>query len=125
MKAHQFIKVILGIVIFLFGTALAYFTANYLDHQKIFDYWSTLAIFAGGYAAIGIVVASIFPISLGFLFGADTLLLNILYENYGKFPNIYKTILLGFILLVLYVTAYLKTKDAPTSFPPPAQMPTA
>jgi len=111
MKNTSMIKVAFGGIIFLFSVALAYFTANYFDANGSIDYWPALAAFAGVYVLIGIVVASVFAVSLGFLFSADVLILHLLIENYGKYANVYKATIIGVILLVLYIFTWLKLKD--------------
>lgn len=110
MNNHS-IKVLFGLVIFLFGVALAIFTAVYLRDGSYFDYWGTIAIFAGAYVLIGIAVSMIFPISLGFLFSADVLILYLLFHYYGDWADILKLIVIGFILAVLYLTSAFFLKD--------------
>ncbi len=114
------LKLVFGLVIFLFSTALAYFTANFAKTTGSFDYWGTIAIFACLYVVIGIAVASVFAVSLGFLFGADVLILSLLVQYYGAWALPLKLTVIGVILLVLYVVASLKLKD-PES--PPGPMP--
>ena len=112
------IKVIFGLIIFMFSLALVYFTANYVEHNKIFDFWSTLAICAGIYIIIGIAVYQIFSISLGFLFAADVLIIHLLLENFGDIPDILKTTIIAVILIVLYSFAWPKMKDqTPSTLP--------
>jgi len=132
------IKIVLGAVIFLFSLALAYFSASYLDQSQVSSgllgfgyahsstYWVVLAAFAGGYVLVGILISFVIPLSLGFLFSADILLLNILFEQYGKIGEVYKVLLVAFILFILYIFAWLKLGDEPpASYPTtsPAQVP--
>jgi hypothetical protein len=96
-------KILFGIVIFLFSVALAYFTANYMSTNVIFDYWGTVAIFACAYVVLGIAIVMIFPISLGFLFAADVLILNLLVNYYGAWADVLKLTTIGGVLVVLYI----------------------
>lgn len=117
------LKIIFGVLIFAFSLALAYFTASYVDKNKIFDYWGTLLLFAAVYIIVGIVVSKIFPISLGFLFSADILILNVLFENFGDWLDITKAFILSIILLILYLVAWFKFQDEavnPQSFSEPS-----
>lgn len=115
---NQLAKALFGLVIFLFSVALAYFTANYLSTNNLFDYWGTIAIFAGVYVVIGMAVSMIFSISLGFLFAADVLILNLLYKYYGNWADALKLLVIGIILIVLYVVAYVGLRDRTESAPP-------
>ncbi len=108
---NQGLKIVFGLVIFLFSLALAYFTANYLSSSNLFDYWGTIAIFAGAYVLIGILVASIYSISLGFLFSADVLIVHLLFQYYGQWADIIKVIIVGGILIVLYITSGISLMD--------------
>jgi hypothetical protein len=109
------LKIVLGLVIFMFSLALAYFTASYVDENHLFDYWSALAIAAGLYVVIGVGVSQVFSISLGFLFAADVLILHVLSDKYEQIPPLSKTLLLGFIIVVLYVFAWNKLEDKPST----------
>jgi uncharacterized membrane protein YcjF (UPF0283 family) len=75
------IKFMFGLIIFLFSLALVYFTADYVDQGNIFDYWMTLFISSVAFIVIGIIVYHILPVSLGFLFAADVLILHLIIEN--------------------------------------------
>ncbi len=108
---NQPIKIVFGLIIFLFGSALAYFTANYVSASHVFDYWGTIAIFTGAYILAGIVVSSIFSVSLGFLFAADVLLLNLMMQYYGQWATNLKFLVIGFIIVVLYLAAGMRLKD--------------
>jgi len=111
-------KILFGIVIFLFSVALAYFTANYLSTTGAFDYWGTLALFACAYAVVGIGIVMIFPISLGFLFSADVLILHLLINYYGEWADVLKLITVGAVILILYIACaeWLKdVEEAPVS----------
>ena len=108
---NNLLKIIFGLIIFLFGLSLAYFTASYLSKAQDFDRWLTLAIFSLVYIGIGVGVYSVFPISLGFLFGADVLLLNLLSMQYGDFPNAATVLILGIVLVVLYIFSWYRFKD--------------
>ncbi len=108
---NQGLKTVFGLVIFLFSSALAYFTANYLATMAIFNYWGVLAIFAGAYVLIGIVIASIYSISLGFLFSADVLIISLLFQYYGQWADFLKVIIVGIVLIVLYIAAGISLED--------------
>ncbi len=110
---NQGLKVVFGLIVFLFSGALAYFTATYLSDNHMFDYWGALAIFAGAYVLVGILVSMVFSISLGFLFAADVLILNLLHQYYGEWANELKLTLIGVILLILYVSSAMRFKDEP------------
>src|SRR3989344_997171 len=105
------VKIIFGIVIFMFSLALAYFTASYVNKEQLFDYWTTLLMFAVVYVAVGIAVYRVFPVSLGFLFSADVLILHLLFENFGTIPNVAKTLIIGLALVTLYGFAWMNMKD--------------
>jgi|SRR3989344_4839609 len=111
MTKNDIVKLILGLVILVFSTTFAYFTARYLDKNAIFDYWPTLTLFAIGYILVGLISAYVYPISLGFLFSATILLIHNLGDNFGEFASIQKTIIVGFALIVLYLFAWHKLKD--------------
>ena len=122
IKKDEFLKVIFGLIIFLFSVALAYFTATYVQKSIDFDYWNVLLLFAGVYLVVGLITVKIYPISLGFLFSADVLILNNLYENFGNWDDIVKTLIVGGILIVLYLIAWFVladkedvVKDGPTA----------
>jgi hypothetical protein len=117
---NQSLKLLFGLMIFLFSIALAYFTANYVSSNNYFDYWGTLAIFAGAYIVIGIAVSMIFSISLGFLFAADILVLHLLFQYYGQWADVVKLILIGAILIVLYIFAGVLLGDEDTGASAPA-----
>ncbi|MFH1112169.1 MAG: hypothetical protein V1712_03860 [Patescibacteria group bacterium] len=106
------LKVVLGIIIFAFSLAFAYFLAAYTDRHLIFDYWGTLIIFAGLYIVVGIVIVNIFPISLGFLFSADILVLHALMENFGDLNEGVKALIIGLMLVVLYLIAWIWFPDS-------------
>lgn len=132
---NQGTKVAFGIIIFLFSVALAYFTAWYFEGQSggtvgrhafrgpfmgypygqntpgIEAFWITLLIFGGAYILIGILVARIFPVSLGFLFSADVVLLHALNDQYHGLNNGIKSLLIFVLLIALYTFAYLKLKN--------------
>ncbi len=109
------LKLVFGLVIFLFSTALAYFTASYVKTTGSFDYWGAIAIFACVYVLVGIVVASVFAVSLGFLFGADILIFSLLVQYYGTWALPLKLTVIGAILIILYAVAALKMKDRSAS----------
>ena len=108
---NQGLKLVFGLVIFLFGSALAYFTANYLSTNAIFNYWGTVAIFAGAYVLIGIIIASIYSISLGFLFSADVLIISLLFQYYGQWADFLKVMIVGVVLIVLYIASGINLAD--------------
>lgn len=100
------LKMVFGLIIFMFALALAYFTANYLNSNTLFDYWLTLASAAALYTIIGILVSMIYPVSLGFLFAADVLILNVLDEKYSLIDSAYKAAFLLLIIVILYVASW-------------------
>ena len=122
MKNNHLAKLLFGVVIFLFSVALAYFTANYLSTNNYFDYWGTIAIFACAYVLIGIAIVMIFPISLGFLFAADVLVLHLLFNYYGTWADVLKFSVIGAVLLVLYAAAAIWLKDVPKDAPVQTQV---
>ena len=105
------LKFFFGLMVFAFSLALAYFTATYLRNEAAFDYWGALLVFAGVYIAVGILVSMIYPVSLGFLFSADILILNVLLENFGDWQDISKAMVVAVILLILYSFALIKLGD--------------
>jgi hypothetical protein len=117
------VKVLFGLLIFMFSLALAYFSASYVESEKIFDYWTMLVIFGGAYVIVGVLVLQVFPVSLGFLFAADVVILHLLLENFGDIPSIGKTGIIGIVLVLLYIFAWNKMKDDPNDVPPPAVSP--
>ncbi len=125
---NQGIKFFFGIIIFLFSVALAYFTAWHFGGQRnngfffnayynsntsssLDAFWTTLLIFGGAYILIGISVARIFPISLGFLFAADVTLLHALSDQYHGLHNGIKSLIIFLLLILLYLFAAFKLKD--------------
>jgi hypothetical protein len=132
MNKNATIKIVFGMIIFLFSVALAYFTATYLRNTEAFDYWGALMIFGGVYIMIGMLVSHVYSISLGFLFASDVVILHLLGENFGDISNIGKAMLVGLILLLLYMIAWWKFADpvvienqAPTNLPPMTPPPPA
>lgn len=126
-KDNAVLKFVFGLVIFGFSLALAYFTASYIDKHNIWHYWPTITAFAGAYVLLGIVVVFVFPISLGFLFSADVLVLHVLFEKYGGVSDLYKAILVGVILIILYIFIWKMARDrqpAVNAMPPPQPPPT-
>jgi len=118
------LKIWFGIIIFAFSLALAYFTASYLDSAGYLEYWLVIEGFAGLFVLVGIAVSTIFPVSLGFLFSACILVMNVFLEKYDIIPDSNKAILLGVILVILYLTALTKkSKDVPAggATVPPSQ----
>ena len=105
------LKFVFGLMVFAFSLALAYFSASYLRNEASFDYWGVLLVFAGVYILVGMLVSMIYPVSLGFLFSADVLILNVLFENFGDWMDISKAMVVGVILLVLYLFAWIKLSD--------------
>lgn len=122
---NQTLKILFGVVIFLFSLALGYFTANYLSANSYFDYWGTIAIFAGVYVLVGIVVSRIFSVSLGFLFAADVLILHLLLQYYGEWADVIKLATTGAVLLVLYAAAGFLLNDKRDAFASPPAPPRA
>jgi len=110
-EKNSIIKLIFGGVIFLFSLALAYFTANYIDVGHNFNYWFAIFSFTMTYMIIAVVVYRIFSISLGFLFACDVLIINLLFENFGKMQYLFKMVILATALIILYWLAWSKLKD--------------
>jgi len=108
---NTMLKLIFGLMILAFSLALAYFIAAYVDDNKIFDFWGTLLIIAVVYAIVGLLVINIIPISLGFFFSADWLIINLLFNNLGDWPDYVKTLVVCGALIVLYFIALLKLSD--------------
>ncbi len=121
------LKIWFGLIIFAFSLALAYFTASYVQSSTQIDYWLVIEAFAGLFVLVGIVVSSIFPVSLGFLYSATVLIINVLLEKYDIIPDINKAVLLGAILVILYLTALAKKEGGSmlTGTPAPASTPAA
>ena len=105
------LKLIFGLAIMAFSLALAYFVAAYVDNNHFFDFWGTLLMMAVFYAIVGVLVINIIPISLGFFFSADILILNLLFNNLGNWSDITKTMVVGVALAALYLIALLKLQD--------------
>jgi len=99
-------KLVFGLMIFAFSLALAYFIAVYLRNNHYFDYWGALMIAGGIFITIGVFVSSIIPVSLGFLFSADILVLHVLMANFGDFSDGIKALFVGLILAILYLLAW-------------------
>ncbi len=114
------LKIWFGIIIFAFSLALAYFTASYIQSTGQIDYWLVIEAFAGLFVLVGIAVSSIFPVSLGFLYSATILIMNVLLEKYDIIPDLNKATLLGVILIVLYIVALAKKEGGsmPAVAPP-------
>jgi uncharacterized membrane protein len=123
---NQGLKIGFGALIFLFSIALAYASAWYFDGREsggggIFNalspsgnfdaFWITLLIFGGAYILIGIIVARVYPVSLGFLFASDVVLLHVLNNQYGGFDNGIKSLIIFVLLVILYLFAFLKLQD--------------
>ncbi|MEY4723127.1 MAG: hypothetical protein RLZZ324_640 [Candidatus Parcubacteria bacterium] len=100
-----------GLVIFLFSLALAYFAASYMESSHLLDYWPALAAFAICYVIVAVLLWSVSAVSMGFLFSADVLILNLLFENYGKWNDASKAVLIAILLVILYVVAAVRLKD--------------
>ena len=111
MNKNTAIQLIFGGIIFLFGTALGYFTASYLERNGTFGYDNALLIFGGAYLVIGIVLMKVFPVSLGFLFSADVFLLHVMGKDYRGYENLLKALITGIIIVLLYLFAYWKLRD--------------
>lgn len=103
---EQTLKLVFGLMIFAFSLALAYFIAVYLRNNHYFDYWGALMIAGGVFITIGVFVSSIIPVSLGFLFSADILVLHVLMANFGDFSDGIKALFVGLILAILYLLAW-------------------
>ena len=106
------IKVSLGAVIFAFSLALAYFSADALaaDSREA-SYGLVLLGFGMAYVVVGIIVAHVFPISLGLLFAADVLLLHIFSKSFTGFVALLKAVIVGLALVALYTIALTQLKD--------------
>ena len=110
-QKNALLRIIFGGIIFLFSLAFAYFTASYLAKTNALDYWFVLTISSIVYVVIGVIVSSVFPISLGFLFAADVLILHVLSQKIGVIPTVHKTALVGVVLLILYAFSWWKLED--------------
>ncbi|MST04123.1 MAG: hypothetical protein EXS49_00960 [Candidatus Pacebacteria bacterium] len=100
------IKLTFGTIIFLFSSALAFFSASYISQEKLLGYYSALLIFGGVYLIVGILIAKIYPVSLGFLFAADVIILRALSEDYKHYGDMSKVFITGAILIILYFVAW-------------------
>ncbi len=108
---NQGLKAVFGLVIFLFSSALADFTANYMSTNALFNYWGTIAVFGGAYVFIGIILASIYSISLGFLFSADVLIISLLFQYYVQWADVLKVVMVGVIIIILYIATSVSLGD--------------
>ena len=124
MNSNQLLKVIFGVVVFLFSLTLAYFAAGFMDDpgnvSKPLDFWLTMAIMGGFYIVAGILLAQIFSVSLGFLFSADLLILSALANNFGEIDEIYKVALVGIIIAILYTVAFTRRSQKVIEVRPPS-----
>lgn len=111
MNKNTAVQLIFGGIIFLFGTALGYFTASYLSRSGTFTYENTLLMFGGAYLLVGVVLMKVFPVSLGFLFSADVFLLHVMGKDYRGYQNLMKALITGIIIVLLYLLAYWKLRD--------------
>ena len=116
-EKNSIIKLIFGGVIFLFSLALAYFTANYIDASQDHNYWFAIFSFTLAYMIIAIIVYRIFPISLGFLFSCDVLIIHLLFENFGGIQYLLKIAVLAAALIILYLLAWFKLEDKEIQIP--------
>ncbi|MEK9181210.1 MAG: hypothetical protein AAB871_03175 [Patescibacteria group bacterium] len=124
---HHVIKVIFGFIIFLFSLALAYFTADYFSVHSGADKWIINVFFIGIYLIVGMIVMNVYAISLGFLFAADVLLLDVLSSNFYRLDDLIKAVIIGVILAILYAIALsrfsqpiaVSSQAAPPPPPPP------
>jgi hypothetical protein len=121
---HTLLKFGFGALIFIFSLSLAYFTASYVTHGDTTpayvlthgaSYWYVLMTAAGVYALIGILVSLVFPVSLGFLTASSVLILHLLVEKYDTFDLAVRIMLVGVILIVLYMAAWMKMQDEPAA----------
>jgi len=102
---NQIVKVVFGIVIFLFSLALAYFTADYFSVHSGVDRWVVNIFFIAAYLVVGMMVMDVYAISLGFLFAADILLLDVLGSNFYRLDDLIKAAIIAATLAVLYAIA--------------------
>ncbi len=118
---NQTVKIVFGIIIFLFGLALAYFSADYFAKAPNRDAFSIyLLVFGAAYTLVGLAVARIYPVSLGFLFSADVLLLHGLSDEYADFGKWVKIAVIGGTLFALYMYAFIGFRNRRVSVPLPA-----
>jgi len=121
------LKLIFGGIIFLFGLAFAYFSADYMTKSaQLLAHSSLLLIFGGAYILIGAAVARVFSISLGFLFAADVLVLHAMATEYHGIDAFIKVVIVGVMLVGLYAFAWFKLKNQPVAgdaSQAPAQIP--
>lgn len=122
---HHIIKVVFGLAIFLFGLALAYFTADYVANNTGADRWISHIFFIAVYLVVGMVVMNIYSISLGFLFASDVLLLDVLGSNFYRLDDWVKALIVGVILALLYAIALRRFSNsaAQPAQPPPPPVP--
>lgn len=109
------LKIFFAFAIFAFALALSYFTADYLSANRYLDYWSTLILFSGLYILLGVLVSGIFPVSSGFLFSADILIIHILNEYYGEWSDYLKLLIVTAILICLYLVSWVYFKEGNNS----------
>lgn len=106
------VKLFVGFLIFAFGLALAYFSADVIGKSpNELTYGLTLFGFSMVYIASGVAVSGIFPISLGLLFAADILLLNLLSDSFKGFQPPLKALIIALALAALYAIAVVQLKD--------------
>lgn len=114
----NYTKLFFGVIIFLFSTSLAYFSADYLADVPGQSAWLQeggrgLAMFGFGliYAVVGVLLVRIVPVSLGFLLAADVALIDALARNYEKIEGMYRVGMIGLVLVIVYLFAAYRCRD--------------
>ena len=111
-EIDRLMKIGLGVIIFAFGLALAYFAADAMTQYKgDFLYGLILLGFGISYVLVGIAVASIFPVSLGLLFAADILILHVFSESFTGFFSAIKALIVVAAIVSLYIVALTQFKE--------------
>lgn len=114
----NYTKIFFGVIIFLFSVSLAYFAADYIEGIGRGAQWTSqmgmgLTMFCFGivYAALGVFLYRILPVSLGLLLAADVALIDALARNYDKIEGIFRVGIIGGVLIVVYLFALYRCKD--------------
>ncbi len=120
----NYTKIFFGVIVFLFSTALAYFSADYFTGGQVL--FSGAAVTAGQttspgfvmfifgliYAVAGVLLVRVIPVSLGILLAADVTLLDALARNYDSIEGMYRVGLIGLVIVFVYLFAWFRCKDS-------------